>query len=152
METRWATQNDIETLVQLRVDFLHTQRDFSAGAAQRLAAALRPYYQKHLQNGTLAALIAHEGSTPVATAFLIYYEYLPGEQNPGPVRAMLANVFTYPAYRGRGLAGQLCSALTQHAKEKGAVCIDLFATGEGKPVYEKLGYKPTKDLAMRLTF
>ena len=51
------------------------------------------------------------------------------------------NVYTEPAYRGKGLCTKLMNTLIEYGKNKGLGRIDLSATKEGYPLYAKLGFK-----------
>ena len=51
-------------------------------------------------------------------------------------------VATVPEARGRGLAGSLMKIALDDARERGRVTTTLVATKLGRPVYERMGYRP----------
>lgn len=57
-------------------------------------------------------------------------------------------VATDPARRGRGLASRLIAAALEQARERGLRSSTLQASPMGRPVYERLGYRPDFTLGM----
>ncbi len=57
-------------------------------------------------------------------------------------------VATPPEARGSGLAGQLLAHALVDAAERGCETTTLIATALGRPVYERLGYRPLGTLQM----
>lgn len=55
--------------------------------------------------------------------------------------AGIYHVTTLPAYRGRGLGKALTLVAMQTAQQKGYACAVLFATPDGYPLYQKLGFE-----------
>ena len=62
----------------------------------------------------------------------------------------LINVLTYPEYRHAGLATRVIGMLIEECRQLGVSAIDLNATEMGRGVYERLGFKVMRDVAMRL--
>ena len=54
------------------------------------------------------------------------------------------SVYTEPEYRGKGLCTTLMKNLVEYGKTLGLDRIDLKATDEGYPIYEKVGFKETE--------
>jgi GNAT superfamily N-acetyltransferase len=67
-----------------------------------------------------------------------------------PKRAMILNVYVERDYRRRGIARDLMLAMIDWCRSNGFVNVGLHASDEGRPLYEKLGFKPTNE--MRLDF
>lgn len=84
--------------------------------------------------------LAEEEGSIVSCAFLTCYEDLPSAANPLGRKGYLHNVYTVPAFRGRGLATQVVRRCVQSAKEWGAGSVALGATQEGVALYQKLGF------------
>jgi GNAT superfamily N-acetyltransferase len=59
-------------------------------------------------------------------------------------------VATDAAYRRRGFSKACMTALLQWFAERGVHSIDLRASADGRPLYEALGFRVTRDPAMRL--
>ena len=60
------------------------------------------------------------------------------------------SVYTEPEYRRRGIATKVLQLLLQEAKENNVATVDLSATADGKPLYEKLGFTLPKYTYMKL--
>ncbi|MBQ7463579.1 MAG: GNAT family N-acetyltransferase, partial [Lachnospiraceae bacterium] len=60
-------------------------------------------------------------------------------------RAHLMNVYTMKEWQRQGIAEKMVSMLTDEAGKRGVTEISLDATEEGRPLYEKLGYVPSKE-------
>ena len=50
------------------------------------------------------------------------------------------NVYTEPEYRGKGLCTQIMKNLIEYGKKRGLGRVDLSATEEGYPIYERVGF------------
>ena len=85
----------------------------------------------------------------VSCAFLTCYEDLPSAENPLGRKGYLHNVYTVPAFRGKGLATQVVKRCIQSARDWGAGSVSLGATQEGAAVYRNLGFE-FSDLEMEL--
>lgn len=150
MDIRRATAADTELLIRVRLDFLADQRPLSAAQAEELAGKLRDFYPAHIEKGDFVAILGFVNGEVCSSAFLSYMDYPPNDLVPGVRRALAANIYTYPARRGRGYASQVVAALAETARLEGAAILDLFATEAGKHVYDKLGFAVHPDTPMRL--
>ncbi len=56
--------------------------------------------------------------------------------------AWIGMVLTKMKYRGRGLARRLLTQALEQADHMGMETVKLDATDQGKPIYEKLGFRP----------
>ncbi len=59
----------------------------------------------------------------------------------------MSNVFVEPAYRGRGIAAELMRKAEAELARRGVAYATLSASNAGRPVYEKLGWKATNEMA-----
>ncbi len=146
-----ATIADIEDLIQLRIDFLKTDIGYlSLEDELAIQEQLTKYFEKHLQIGDCIAMIAKIDAEIISAAFLILQER---PANPSFITGKtgtLMNVLTYPEYRRKGIATQVIKALIEEAKTVGVSSIDLYATEDGKSLYEELGFEVPSYTAMRL--
>lgn len=84
-----------------------------------------------LDNQSFHALVTDHDS-PIATARLTVHE---------DCSATMARVAVDKAYRGKGIASKVVSALQQHAKSIGVSSIEIHAHEYLRAYYEKLGFE-----------
>ena len=60
--------------------------------------------------------------------------------------AIVLNVFTEPAWRGRGVAELLMRRVIAWAREAGMHTLVLHASEAGRPLYERLGFASTNEM------
>ncbi|MFR3216452.1 MAG: GNAT family N-acetyltransferase [Dysgonomonas mossii] len=139
---------DIDQIVGLRFDFIATETDIDKKDRESLTANLRKYFEEALSDGTFTAYGYFIDNKIVSTAFLITDKRPPGLKNPTGIYGTVMNVLTYSDFRGKGYATAVMKYLIGDAQSKGVKILDLYATGEGKPLYEKLGFKDVEYTAM----
>jgi GNAT superfamily N-acetyltransferase len=71
-------------------------------------------------------------------------------RNPDSRRAYIANIYTKPDYRSRGIARRIMNTILDWCRAEGVEGVALHASPFGRPLYESLGFEPTNE--MRLTF
>jgi GNAT superfamily N-acetyltransferase len=81
------------------------------------------------------------GIAPVAGGGLTMIPWPPGPRYPGTRLAFVYNVYTEPAYRGRGLARRVMDAIHDFCRTEGVGSVALNASQFGRPLYESLGYQ-----------
>ena len=135
-----ATINDIDELVQMRLDYL-TEDYGTLTDAQitKIASSLPDYYRMHL-NKDLLVYVARENII-VSCCFLLISEK---PANPSFINGRtgsVLNVYTKPEYRKRGIAGKLMEQLIAEANDIGLDYIELKSTDEGYHLYKSLGFQ-----------
>ncbi|GJF34093.1 N-acetyltransferase [Kitasatospora sp. NE20-6] len=136
---RPAMSGDAEELLRLRVDVL---------TGQPADDAWRSTFLTDMQAGLgtdphLLAYVADAGDgTLAACAIGIVYRGYDGPSYPGGLWGRIHTVVTDPRNRRRGLAEAVTRALIGELQERGCSSVELIATPEGLPLYEKLGFEP----------
>ena len=154
MNIRQANIEDIDILIQLRFDYLLADRgNLTAEEEKVIRSQLISYFAKHI-NDDFIAILAEIDNNVVSTAFLAIAEK---PANPAFITGKtgtLLNVLTYPDYRRMGLASKVIYKIIEEAKQLGVSYIELSATPDGKPLYEKLGFTEPKSkyASMKLQF
>lgn len=151
MTIRNATVNDLDRLIAVRMDFLETIKNpMTADEKERICMQLREYFPRHLSAGDFIAVLAEEDGKLCASAYLMMVEKPANQSFPNGRTGTILNVFTYPEYRRRGIAGQVLLNLIWQAKLAGLSQLELTATQAGRPLYEKLGFALNDCPSMRL--
>lgn len=132
-----ATKDDIELLMQSRLEMLKVVNDLPADYeySDEIVTESRRYFEKGNQTTILAI-----DQEVIGCATLCYIEMMPTFSHPTGKRAHLMNVYTNSRYRRQGIAYQMVQMLIDEAKEKGVTEISLDATESGRPLYKRCGF------------
>lgn len=136
-----ATAADMEDLVRMRFAYLQIEYDeMEPERARQVEQSMRAYFAKALPTGDFVGLFGKVTGQIVATA---YATIATRAANPlwvnGRVGTVL-NVMTLPEYRHQGIATRLMQELIAIAKEQEVSHLELSASEQGRPLYEKLGF------------
>ena len=124
------------------------------GLYDTLIEAARAYLAPAITDGRYIAWVAERDDRSgeiVAGAGVQLRELLPRPDVArervvhGP-QGLVVNVYTERAWRRRGAAEALMRELLRWCRENGIESIVLHASGEGRPLYEKLGFTPTNEM------
>ena len=115
-------------------------RDQSPAAADAdLRAHFRQYLERKLGAADFAAWVIDDGKQIICTGSVILYE-IPGRADVTH-EAYVINVYTLPAFRGRGLARQLMEELLAHVKTLPVRKVWLRTAPKAKTLYERSGFR-----------
>ena len=139
---RTTVIEDVKLLVELRLAYLLDQNTKEhLGDLNVLAQKLQEYFEKAIRNGELVAVVAQEQQKIGAVAMLSVAERPPRTAADSCRVGTIYNVYTYPEYRNRGLATAVMKRLLEEAEKLGLASVDLLASEQGRPLYEKLGFR-----------
>jgi ribosomal protein S18 acetylase RimI-like enzyme len=119
-----------------------------------LAASLDPFTEwvtPRLIDNRYIGLLAVDGNTVAAGAGMLVMDFPPGPLSLTSCRGYILNVYTYPAYRRRGLAQRLVGGLLAIAREQHIHVVSLHASNAGKPVYDGMGFSVTNEMRIRVS-
>jgi GNAT superfamily N-acetyltransferase len=132
-------------------------RDMGKGSPEeldRMVEATKPWLAHSLADGSyhhwLALNNANAGSGQVVGGGGVLL--CPWPANPQEActqRAVILNVYTEPEFRRRGIARQIMLAILDWVKAQGLLSVNLHASDEGRPLYEKLGFEPSNEMRLR---
>ena len=147
-----ATLDDVDELIRLRLDFLEEVGSVKDGVdVGELGAAMRDYFARKVPSGEFLAWVAESEGAIVATSGVTIFERPPNGANLAGLEAYLSNMYTLPAWRGRGIGTALVGTVVAHLKATRVRRIWLHATEQGRPVYAKAGFIPS-ETDMELTW
>jgi GNAT superfamily N-acetyltransferase len=113
-----------------------------------LVNSFLPWVKARIQVGTYSGWFALHGDKIVAGVGMLMLDWPSHPLHIEPLRGYVLNVYTEPAYRGRGLAKQLMKRLMEEAKERKISVLTLHASKMGRPIYEKLGFYQTSEMRL----
>jgi len=141
MNLRKANADDINLLIKIRLDSLKARRGvLTPDKEQAICRQLQEYFSKNITNGQCIAMIAEIDDELACAACLVISERPASTSFITGKIGTLMSLYTYPQYRRRGLATKVVASLIQEARQARLPLIDLLATKEGKPLYEKMGF------------
>ena len=144
---RVANLSDIPTLIALRREQLIEEsiRDEGRFAEEfetlDVSSEMTAFFQKKMGDGSMIEWIAEDEGEIIATSAILFYEFPPSIDYPDGHKGYIANMYTKPAYRGRGIASDLIGKLIEEALKRGITRLWLSASNMGKPVYIKNGFE-----------
>jgi GNAT superfamily N-acetyltransferase len=140
---RLASVNDAESLASLRVDFLIAVGDVPEQVSS-LQPALHTYFKTKLASGEFVAFLAEQNSQIIATSGMVFSEHPPSPRYPEGRGAYIMNMYTLPAFRGRGIATALLQKLITLARDRRCTRISLHGLPIAEAIYTKAGFVECK--------
>jgi GNAT superfamily N-acetyltransferase len=153
-ETRWATDGDRPLLTEYwyRMACEMAEKDSIPKPTEQRTAEVDRLFAAELVAGTLAFHVALDqtGTIIACAGGLLRTEYpTPLSEELVPFGWVIA-VYTLPEHRGYGLATQLVDEVCTWLSSRGARRARLWASSDGRPVYERMGFRPMMDMAKPL--
>ena len=146
MNFREVQVSDAELLARLRVD-MRRERETAPPPADENAFLQENinYFKTALEQKSYIGFIAEENGIPAGTGGICLHIHPPSYGVPNGKTACLLNMYTLPAFRGRGVAGKILTLLIEKAKEKECCKVYLNASSMGKPLYLKNGFSDVEN-------
>jgi GNAT superfamily N-acetyltransferase len=155
MTARRATAADTDELVRLRIVMLEAmegQAVHPGSWSQHSAAALRRRLPTPDPFADLAAFVVDRPDAPglAACAVGTIDEHLGAPGNAAGRIGYVFNVATDGPYRRRGLSTACLNALLAWFGSREVPVVRLFATDDGRPMYERMGFTRQTNTSMQL--
>lgn len=145
MNYRKANINDIDFLVQSRLEFTYGMRGIAVNIASEECLELerncRQYFQQALTENSCDVILVEENGECIGMGIIFYYRSVPSSFNREGKNAYITSLYVKPEYRKRGLGSTIVEKLIRISAERGYPVVILNASELGKPLYEKLGFK-----------
>lgn len=145
---RPSTPADLETHVAHRMAMFRDMDMGSEEGLKRMAEAFRHQLRSWLHTGQCRGLLLEDGGRVVAGVLMLMKESIPTPVTPLAVRGYLFNVYTEPTHRRRGFGARLTDAALELARELGLEIVELHASLEAEPMYQRLGFVPTSEMRL----
>ena len=125
-----------------------------ASAEGALLDAATAYFIEAVPRGEYVAWLVHEsndGGSVVAGAGALTRTLLPRPDTDrkrllSGREALVMNVYVHREWRRRGLARCLMETVLAWARGEQIARVVLHASGEGRPLYESMGFVPTNEM------
>ncbi|MCC6678054.1 MAG: GNAT family N-acetyltransferase [Phycisphaerales bacterium] len=136
---RAATADDVETLIAMRCAFL-AEATGGEPPGPAVREAMRRYFLEALPTSEFTSMLALADDAVVAISGLVRRRVPPSGLFPTGREAYIMNMYTVPAWRGRGIATELLRRLVELARLHGCGKITLHAFPKAAPIYARAGF------------
>ncbi|CAG0973628.1 diamine N-acetyltransferase [Planctomycetaceae bacterium] len=147
---RRATLRDLPLLIRHRRGMFE---DMKRGSASELTKHDRNYAKwarQRLSDGSMIGFVALQGKEVAASGCVWLREKQPAPGYPGGRVPYLLSMFTERHKRGLGAATAIVKAALAWAKKRKLPLMLLHASDAGRPIYERLGFKATNEMEIKL--
>lgn len=145
---RAATVDDLPVIIaQRRAMFLDMDHD-RAKQIDKVLPVFRKWVRPRLESGEVRVWLAAVDGRPVGGAMTWVYGWFPRASDPTDRIGYIMNVYVEPAWRRRGLARRLTQTCLDYLHSQGLRRVTLHASGEGRPLYESLGFVATNEMRL----
>jgi GNAT superfamily N-acetyltransferase len=142
VEYRKATVDDLDELLIVRLDFLREMKKIGNEKDEKqLMSTVREFLGTSLAGDDYTQFVAVEDNKIIGTSSVSFYFLPPNVKHPSGKVGYVANMFTYPEHRRKGVGTELFSLSVEAAKDAGCSEVSLDATEMGRTVYEKYGFE-----------
>lgn len=139
---RMADREETQALTEIRMAYLKDEHgELEHGTAEVIRRQLPGYFARHLGRDLHVFVAVDAQGEMAASAFLLVTERPAKPDCISGKNGTVLNVYTEPAYRRQGIAGQLMEMLLKKAEEMDLSYVNLKATKEGYGLYKKLGFE-----------
>jgi ribosomal protein S18 acetylase RimI-like enzyme len=145
--TRAATTDDAILIAAHRRAMFADIPDSQDADLDTMTCNFEPWVARMIAADRYAGWIVSEAERPIASAGLFILDWPPHPFDPqGEQRGYVLNVYVEPQYRRRGLAHDLTEMCMAEAQRRGIRVITLHASDAGRPIYEGMGFKASKEM------
>jgi len=149
---RAAVGSDIPTLIRhRRMMWWDMGRCQDAAALDVMERAAREYFSAAIPDGSYRGFLAVTDAGEIVGGGGIVISPWPGSfDQEKPRRAMILNMYVEKPYRRRGIARALMETMIEWCRREEFAHVGLHASDEGRPLYEKLGFRATNEMRLGL--
>lgn len=146
---RLATPDDVDILASAWYAMLEEDGLLAPEIDPDWRSYVTADFRAAISSGSQVWLVAEDGGSIVATGAAFIHRARSSVALTGVV-AVVAGVYTFPAYRRRGLARAIVERLIEICRTRGCRKIRLRASEQGRPLYEQLGFIPGDEMVLPL--
>ena len=151
---RVATVADAAILARHRAEMFRDMGQLTAHNEHELTTASESFFRETLASGEYVAWLAvtsDAAARVIAGAGIWLRPMLPRPAADGIIEgreALIANVYTEPGWRRRGLAALLMRHALDYTRDHHIARVLLHASSDGRPLYESMGFVSTNEMRL----
>lgn len=142
---RIATEEDLPRLVEMKL-LMFTEAGRASLLPPSKHKAVLDDYARLYQADLARHFIACEDRGPVACVGAFIKDDLPYRYFEPPTYGFIGDVYTEPSHRSHGLAKRLSQDAMLWLRSRGVRAVRLLASEAGRPLYQKLGFRPSEEM------
>jgi ribosomal protein S18 acetylase RimI-like enzyme len=146
---REATTVDIPALAKLRWE-MEVERHGTQFSLEVYTEAFDRAMRADMERGSFRAWVAEAEGSLVACVVLLWSPFPPHFEQIGRKRGFVSSVYTRPEYRRSGIGRTLMRMLLDASRQLGVTRLVLWASDMGRPLYEELGFTPSRAMEINL--
>ena len=147
LEYRLATRADLEQLAELRWDFRAEDGEEQPVVTRpAFVEACIAFLEAGLASGDQAYWLALCGEEIIAQIFVHRIPMVPRPCKIEDYFGYVTNNYTKPAYRGRGIGGQLMQRVEEWARQEDLEVLIVWPSERAVSFYDRSGFKAENDI------
>lgn len=136
-----ASPKEAGVLTQLRIEFLEEYWGRQEETIRKnLETNLIDYFTRAISDGSFVCYLAKANEEWIGIGGMAIRQQPGGFKIPNGKIAYIMNMHTQPNHRKQGVAKQILQLLMDEAKSLACEALELHATQDGEPVYQKAGF------------
>jgi GNAT superfamily N-acetyltransferase len=145
MQIRPSELNDLDLILQMRLDFLGEMRGLAPGdSTEEFRTATRAFIDRTQREDRMRTWFAEEQGDVLGIVSIVVNDVPPLPDDPRSREGYIINEYVKPTARGRGVGRRLLGAALGSADKLGIRRFFLFATDDGSPLYVSEGFTSTE--------
>jgi GNAT superfamily N-acetyltransferase len=150
-EIRPATIGDSEVIIAHRRAMFFEMGYHDQVVLDAMVMAFRPWLLRKMEAGEYLTWLAVRADGSVAAGLGLWLmDWPPHMVGPGSRRGNILNVYTNPDCRRQGLARRLMELALEWCRINRIRAVILHSSNEGRPLYEKLGFRATNEMRLMI--
>lgn len=151
LTVREATPADLDIILHHRRSMFFDMGHTDAAVLEAMLSTSRPFFAERLADGRYRGwLVENSSHQVIAGGGIVVFDYHSSPTDLSARRPVIVNMYTEAAYRRKGIARTLMEMMIEWCRQEGFRTILLHASDDGRPLYEKLGFKPTNEMRLKL--
>lgn len=146
VEIRQARYDDLDTLLQMRMEVLHEDGSLNYGDCDELEEASWQYYESALANGTHIACFATVQGKIVGCGGMCLHAEMPSANNPSGRCAYLTNIHVTREAKGYDVGRDIVNWLVSEAHRRGITKVYLESSITARYMFHSMGFRGMSDM------
>ena len=144
-----ATPADLDTILRHRSEMFREMGGDYDRTRPHYQEASRTYFEAALRDGSYYGIFCEKEGRILAGGGVVIAAWPGSPMNYSPRRAWILNIYVEPEHRRQGLARAIMQQLIDWCRTSGFESVALHSSEEGRPLYDKLGFKATNEMRLR---